>query len=83
MRNVQKSTVAQYFDLYLSSAAARGVKDKALQTEAFIYKYVMENMVYEEAIWRNGLILTGVLGICFICPSICTMRENTLHVMNP
>lgn len=32
MRNVQKSTTAQYFDLYLSSAAARGVKDKTLQT---------------------------------------------------
>ena len=32
MRNVQKSTVQQYFDLYLSSAAARGLKDKTLQT---------------------------------------------------
>lgn len=32
MRNVQKSSVSEYFDLYLSSAAARGVKDKTLQT---------------------------------------------------
>ncbi|MBO4937743.1 MAG: hypothetical protein J6C98_01910 [Oscillospiraceae bacterium] len=28
MRNVQKSTVEEYFNLYLSSAAAKGVKDK-------------------------------------------------------
>ena len=28
MRNVQKSPVSEYFDLFLSSAAARGVKDK-------------------------------------------------------
>ena len=32
MRNVQKSLVEQYFSLFLSSAAARGVKDKTLQT---------------------------------------------------
>lgn len=32
MRNVQKSSVSEYFDLYLSAAAARGVKDKTLQT---------------------------------------------------
>lgn len=32
MRNVQKSSISEYFDLYLSSAAARGVKDKTLQT---------------------------------------------------
>ena len=32
MRNVQKSSVSEYFDLYLSSAAARGGKDKTLQT---------------------------------------------------
>ena len=32
IRNVQKSSVSEYFDLYLSSAAARGVKDKTLQT---------------------------------------------------
>ena len=32
MRNVQKSSVSEYFDLYLSSAAARGVKDKTLRT---------------------------------------------------
>ena len=32
MRNVQKSPVSEYFDLFLSSAAARGVKDKALST---------------------------------------------------
>lgn len=32
MRNVQKSPVSEYFDLFLSSAAARGVKDKTLST---------------------------------------------------
>ena len=32
MRNVQKSPVEQYFSMFLSSAAARGVKDKTLQT---------------------------------------------------
>ena len=32
MRNVQKSPVEQYFSLFLSSAAAQGVKDKTLQT---------------------------------------------------
>ena len=32
MRNVQKSPVEQYFSLFLSSAAARGAKDKTLQT---------------------------------------------------
>ena len=32
MRNVQKSTVEEYFTLYLSSAAAKGVKDKTLET---------------------------------------------------
>lgn len=32
MRNVQKSTVEEYFSLYLSSAAAKGVKDKTLET---------------------------------------------------
>ncbi len=32
MRNVQRSTASQYFDLYLSAAAARGVKDKTLHT---------------------------------------------------
>ena len=32
MRYVQKSPVEQYFSLFLSSAAARGVKDKTLQT---------------------------------------------------
>ena len=32
MRNVQKSPVSEYFDLFLSSAAARGVKDKTPST---------------------------------------------------
>lgn len=32
MRNVQKSPVSEYFDLFLSSAAARGIKDKTLST---------------------------------------------------
>ena len=32
MRNVQKSPVSEYFDLFLSSVAARGVKDKTLST---------------------------------------------------
>ena len=32
MRNVQKSPVSEYFDLFLSSSAARGVKDKTLST---------------------------------------------------
>ena len=32
MRNVQKSPVSEYFDLFLSSAAVRGVKDKTLST---------------------------------------------------
>ena len=32
MRNVQKSKVEEYFSLYLSSAAAKGVKDKTLET---------------------------------------------------
>ena len=35
IRNVQKSTVAEYFNLYLSSAAAKGVKDKILETYKF------------------------------------------------
>lgn len=32
MRNVQKASVSEYFDLYISSVAAKGVKDKTLQT---------------------------------------------------
>ena len=32
MRNVQKSPVSEYFDLFLSSAAAIGEKDKTLST---------------------------------------------------
>ena len=48
MRNVQKSSVSEYFDLYLSSAAARGVKDKTLQT----YKNRLLNCV---ALYRRLL----------------------------
>ena len=48
MRNVQKSSVSEYFDLYLSSAAARGVKDKTLQTyNKDIIKYFYEVVVSE------------------------------------
>ena len=32
MQNVHKSPTEQYFSMFLSSAAARGVKDKTLQT---------------------------------------------------
>ena len=32
MRNVQKSSVSEYFNLYLSLVAAKGGKDKTLQT---------------------------------------------------
>ena len=41
MRNVQKSSVSEYFDLYLSSAAARGVKDKLyrLTRNQFIQRF--------------------------------------------
>ena len=33
MRKVQKYPVEQYFSLFLPSTAARGVKDKTLQTD--------------------------------------------------
>lgn len=32
MRNVQESLVSEHFDLFLTSAAARGVRDKTLST---------------------------------------------------
>ena len=40
MRNVQKSTVEEYFSLYLSSAAAKGVKDKTLETYKNHFKFI-------------------------------------------
>ena len=44
MRNVQKSSVSEYFDLYLSSAAARGVKDKTLQTYRNHFRSIAKRM---------------------------------------
>ena len=44
MRNVQKSSVSEYFDLYLSSAAARGVKDKTLQTYRNHFRSISKRM---------------------------------------
>ena len=44
MRNVQKSSVSEYFDLYLSSAAARGVKDKTLQTYKNHFRAIAKRM---------------------------------------
>jgi len=44
MRNVQKSSVSEYFDLYLSSAAARGVKDKTLQTYKNHFQSISKRM---------------------------------------
>ena len=44
MRNVQKSSVSDYFDLYLSSAAARGVKDKTLQTYKNHFRSIAKRM---------------------------------------
>ena len=44
MRNVQKSSVSEYFDLYLSSAAARGVKDKTLQTYKNHFRSISKRM---------------------------------------
>jgi hypothetical protein len=44
MRNVQKSSVSEYFDLYLSSAAARGVKDKTLQTYRIHFRSITKRM---------------------------------------
>ena len=44
MRNVQKSSVSEYYDLYLSSAAARGVKDKTLQTYKNHFRSIAKRM---------------------------------------
>ena len=44
MRNVQMSSVSEYFDLYLSSAAARGVKDKTLQTYKNHFRSIAKRM---------------------------------------
>ena len=44
MRNVQKSSVSEYFDLYLSSDAARGVKDKTLQTYKNHFRSIAKRM---------------------------------------
>ena len=44
MRNVQKSSVSEYFALYLSSAAARGVKDKTLQTYKNHFRSIAKRM---------------------------------------
>ena len=44
MRNVQKSSVSVYFDLFLSSAAARGVKDKTLQTYKNHFRTIAKRM---------------------------------------
>jgi len=44
MRNVQKSSVSEYFDLYLSSDAARGVKDKTLQTYKNHFRSIVKRM---------------------------------------
>ena len=44
MRNVQKSTVEEYFSLYLSSAAAKGVKDKTLETYKNHFRSISKRM---------------------------------------
>lgn len=44
MRNVQKSSVSEYFDLYLSSASARGVKDKTLETYKNHFRSISKRM---------------------------------------
>ena len=44
MRNVQKSTVEEYFNLYLSSAAAKGVKDKTLETYKNHFRSISKRM---------------------------------------
>ena len=49
MRNVQKSSVSEYFDLYLSSAAARGVKDKTLQTYKNHFRSILDHNYPENA----------------------------------
>ena len=44
MRNVQKSTVKEYFNLYLSSAAAKGVKGKTLQNYKNHFRSISKRM---------------------------------------
>ena len=44
MRNVQKSTVEEYFNLYLSSAAAKGVKDKTLETYKHHFRSIAKRL---------------------------------------
>ena len=44
MRNVQKSTVEEYFNLYLSSAAAKGVKGKTLETYKNHFRSISKRM---------------------------------------
>ena len=46
MRNVQKSPVSEYFDLFLLSlAAARGVKDKTLSAYKQHFHSISKNWI--------------------------------------
>ena len=44
MRNVQKSTIEEYFSFYLSSAATKGVKDKTLETYKNHFRSIAKRM---------------------------------------
>ena len=52
MRNVQKSLVSQYFDLYLSAAAARGVKDKTIATYKQHFHAISKRLDVSSPIFR-------------------------------
>lgn len=76
MRNVQKSPVSEYFDLFLSSAAARGVKDKTLSTYKQHFHSISKRLdvtlplnrlpTFWKPIVRRDLPLR-ILRICLIC----------------
>ena len=70
MRNVQKSSVSEYFDLYLSSAAARGVKDKTLQTYKNHFRSIAKRM--DVTVPMNRLISQDLENM------ILSMREEGL-----
>ena len=87
MRNVQKSSVSEYFDLYLSSAAARGVKDKTLQTYKNHFRSIAKRMDVTIPMNRLNRLLHMEVMLSHICICVadgtlddCRVHSQGLHL---
>ena len=74
MRNVQKSPVSEYFDLFLSSAAARGVKDKTLSTYKQHFHSISKRLDVTLSLNRLNTVELDKM--------VLSMRESSIRCFN-